>query len=249
MKLHFEEDNLSKKQECSALTSNLEGTALNCVMAKRANERDSARKIFDILLNRFDCGVQGHQAMVKFEKRRQRDDDSIDKFLDDLELLRRSNPDERISERNLAIASNFTDGVKSDELKTMLATHFTLSLDQVPTPDDLRMKSREYLLIKPRAQNRYSNYGNYSGTNTGANSSWYRPCDDMDKRRSYANCGSMDHHVSACSAYKQNMKAIIYFLDDIDATDEGHEEYVRGLIIKYGPGCLEGYFKSDCTHF
>ena len=163
MKLHFEEENLSKKQECSALTSNLEGTALSCVMAKRANERDSARKIFDILLNRFGSGVQGHQAMVKFEKRRQRDDESIDKFLDDLELLRRrSNPDEKISERNLAIASKFMDGVRSEELKTMLATHFTLSLDQVPTPDDMRMKSREYLLIKPRAQNRYSNYGNYS---------------------------------------------------------------------------------------
>ena len=161
MKLHFEEENLSKKQECSALTSNLEGTALSCVMAKRANERDSARKIFDILLNRFGSGVQGHQAMVKFEKRRQREDESIDKFLDDLELLRRrSNPDEKISERNLAIASKFMDGVRSEELKTMLATHFTLSLDQVPTPDDLRMKSREYLLIKPRAQNRYSNYGN-----------------------------------------------------------------------------------------
>ena len=146
MKLHFEEENLSKKQECSALTSNLEGTALNCVMAKRANERDSARKIFDILLNRFGSGVQGHQAMVKFEKRRQRDEESIDKFLDDVELLRRrSNPDERISERNLAIASKFMDGVRSEELKTMLATHFTLSLDQVPTPDDLRMKSREYL--------------------------------------------------------------------------------------------------------
>ena len=105
--------------------------------------------------------------MVKFEKRRQRDDESIDKFLDDLELLRRrSNPDERISERNLAIASKFMDGVKSEELKTMLATHFALSLDQVPTPDDLRRKSREYLLIKPRAQNRYSNYGKYSRTNT-----------------------------------------------------------------------------------
>ena len=254
MKLHFEEENLSKKQECSALTSNLEGTALNCVMAKRANERDSARKIFDILLNRFGSGVQGHQAMVKFEKRRQRDEESIDKFLDDLELLRRrSNPDERISERNLAIASKFMDGVRSEELKTMLATHFTLSLDQVPTPDDLRMKSREYLLIKPRAQNRYSNYGNYSGTNTGANSSWYKPRDDMDKRRSCANCGSMDHHVSACSAYKQNMKAIGYFLEDADATDEDHEEYVRGLIMKYGPRCffcnLEGHFKSDCTQF
>ena len=221
-------------------------------MAKRANERDSARKIFEILLNRLGSGVQRHQAMVKFEKRRQRDDESIDKFLDDLELLRRrSNPNERISERNLAIASKFMDGVKSEELRTMLAPHFTLSLDQVPTPDDLRMKSREYLLIKLRAQNRYSNYGNYSGTNTGASSSWYKPRDDMDKRRSCANCGSMDHHVSACSAYKQNMNAIGYFLGDVDATDEDHEEYVRGLIMKYGPRCffcnLEGHFKSDCT--
>ena len=35
MKLHFEEENLSKKQECSALTNNLEGTALSWVMAKK----------------------------------------------------------------------------------------------------------------------------------------------------------------------------------------------------------------------
>ena len=89
MKLHFEEENLPKKHKCSALTSNLEGTALNCVMAKRANKRDSARKIFDILLNRFGSGLQGHQAMVKFEKRRQREDESIDNFLSDFELLRR----------------------------------------------------------------------------------------------------------------------------------------------------------------
>ena len=34
MKLHFEEENLSKKQEGSALTSNLEGTALSCVWQK-----------------------------------------------------------------------------------------------------------------------------------------------------------------------------------------------------------------------
>ena len=37
MRWHFEEEKLSKKQECSVLTSNLEGTALNCVMAKRTN--------------------------------------------------------------------------------------------------------------------------------------------------------------------------------------------------------------------
>ena len=223
-------------------------------MAKRTNERDSARKIFDFLLNNFGSGIQGHQARVKFEKMSQRDDESIDKFLDDLEFFRRrSNPDERMWERNLAIASKFMDGVKSDEVKTMLATHFTLSLDQVPTPDVLRMKSREYLLIKPRAQNRYSNYGNCSGTNFGANSSCYRPRDDMDKRRSCVNCGSMDHNVSACSAYKQNMKAIDYSLDDLDATDEDQEKYVRGLIMSHGPRCffcnLEAHFMSDCTQF
>ena len=121
---------------------------------------------------------------MTFEMRRQRDDETIEKFLDDLELLRRRrNLDERISEQNLAIASKFIDGVKNDELKTMLATHFTLSFDQAAMPDDLCIKSREYLLINPRARNRYSNYGNYIRTNTGANSSWYRPRDDMDKRR------------------------------------------------------------------
>ena len=59
MKLHFEEEDLSERQECSALTSNLEGTALNCVMAKKQYQRDTAEKIFEILLNRFGSGVQG----------------------------------------------------------------------------------------------------------------------------------------------------------------------------------------------
>ena len=55
--------------------------------------------MIEILLNRLGSGVQGHKAMAMFKKRRQRDDESIDKFLDDLELLRkRSNPDERISD-------------------------------------------------------------------------------------------------------------------------------------------------------
>ena len=67
----------------------------------------------------------------------------------------------------------------------------------MPTPDDLRMKSGEYLVIKPRAQSRYNNYSNYSGLNTGTSSGWYKPRDDMDKGRSCANCGSLDDHVSA----------------------------------------------------
>ena len=48
MKLHFEKVDLSERQECSALTSNLEGTALNCVMAKKQYQRDTAEKIFEI---------------------------------------------------------------------------------------------------------------------------------------------------------------------------------------------------------
>ena len=140
-------------------------------MSKTLNEQYSSRKIIDSLLNCFGLHVKGHQAMESFEKRRQREDEFIDKFSDDLEVLsRRSNPDERISERNLAIATKFMDGVKSDELKTILAAHFTLSTDFLPTTEDLRMKSRDYQLIKPRAQNRYINYGNYSGMDTGTSS-------------------------------------------------------------------------------
>ena len=49
------------------------------------------------------------------------------------------------------------------------------------------------------------------------------------------------------------MKAIGYFLNDVDLTEEDHEEYVRGLIMKYGPRCfffnLEVNFKTDCTQF
>ena len=87
-------------------------------------QRYTAEKIFEILLNRFGTGVQGHQAMMRFEKRRQRGEETVDKFLVDFEMLRRrSQPDESNSRMNLAAASKFNDGVKNDELRTMLATH------------------------------------------------------------------------------------------------------------------------------
>ena len=118
MKLHFDEEELTERQECSALTSNLEGKALNCVMAKKQYQWDTADKIFEILLNRFASGVQGHQAMMRFEKWRQREDETIDKFLGDWEMLRRlSQPDESNSRMNLAEASKFIDGV-GDKLHT-----------------------------------------------------------------------------------------------------------------------------------
>ena len=256
MKLHFEEEDLSERQECSALTSNLEGTALNCVMAKKQYQRDTAEKIFEILLNRFGSGVQGHQAMMRFEKRRQREDETIDKFLDDLEMLRRrSQPDESNRRMNLAVASKSIDGVKNDELRTMLATHYTPLSTNAPTPEELRLKSKEYLLLKPPSRSGYykNSYGNFNNGPANQGNNWYKPRDDMDKRRSCANCSSTDHHVSACPAYKQGMKAIGLSLEDEDASELDHEDFMRGVIAKFGPRCffcnLEGHFKSDCPQF
>ena len=74
MKLHLEQDNLNhERQACTAILSNSESTALKCVVAKKEEERDTADKIFEILLNRFGSGMKGQQAMMRFEKRRQRD--------------------------------------------------------------------------------------------------------------------------------------------------------------------------------
>ena len=176
MKLHFEKEDLSKRQECSALTSNLEGTALTCVIAKKQYQRDTAEKIFEILLNRFGSGMQGHQAMKRFEKRRQREDETIDNFLDDLEMLRRrSQPDESNRRMNLAVASKFIDGVKNDELRTMLATHYTPLSTNAPTPEELRLKSKEYLLLKPPSRSGYykNNYGNFNNGPANQGNNWY----------------------------------------------------------------------------
>ena len=118
MRPHLEQDNRNDgSRACTAILSNLECTALKCVVAKKEEERDTAEKISEVLLNQFGSGMKGHQAMMSFEKRRQRDDESIDQFLDDLESLRRrSDPEESTNRRNFSIASKFIDGVKSDDL-------------------------------------------------------------------------------------------------------------------------------------
>ena len=121
------------------------------MVAKKREESDTADKIFEILLNRFGSGMKNHQAMMRIEKRRQREDESIDRFLDDLESLRRRiDPEELTNRRNLSIASKFIDGARSDDLWTMLATYYTLSKDNAPTLEEMRQKSREYMLMKPK---------------------------------------------------------------------------------------------------
>ena len=59
--------------------------------------------------------MKAHQAMMRLEKRIQKDDESIDRFLDDHESLRRrSDPEESTNRRNFSIASKFIDGVKNE---------------------------------------------------------------------------------------------------------------------------------------
>ena len=254
MRLHLEHDNLNdERQACTAILSNLEGTALKCVVAKKEEERDTEDKIFEILLNRFGSGMKGHQAMMRFEKRRQMDDESIDRFLDDLEnLRRRSDPEESTNRRNFSITSKIIDGVKSDDLRTMLATYYTLSKDSTPTPDEMRQKSREYMLMKPKKYS-YSDNRNMQGWSQPQRSSWYKPRHDMDKRRSCANCGSTDHHVADCTTYKQGTKSLGYAPDEEDMSQMEEHEYYSGLIVKIGAKCFfcnqQGHFSMDFPLF
>ena len=50
---------------------------------------------------------------------------------------RRGQPDESNIRMNLAVASKFIDGGKNDELRTMLATHYTPLSTNAPKPEEL----------------------------------------------------------------------------------------------------------------
>ena len=167
-------------------------------------------------------------------------------------LRRRYQPDESNRRINLAVASNFIDGVKNDELRTLLAIKYTPLSTNALTPEELRLKSKEHLLLKPSSRSGYykNNYGNFNNGPANQGNNLYKPRDDMDKRRSCANCSSTDHHKSACPTYKQGMKAIGFSLEDEDASEVDHEDFMRGVIAKFRTNCLfcnlEGHFKSDC---
>ena len=99
-----------------------------------------------------------------------------------------------------------------------------------------------------------NNYGNLNSGPANQGNNCYKSRDDMDKRRSCANCSSTNHHVSACPTYKQGMKAKGFSLEDENASEINHEDFMRGVIAKVGSRCfffcnLEGQFKSDFPQF
>ena len=88
-RLHSEQHNLNdKRKTCTAILINLEGTALKCVVAKKEEERDTAEKIFEILVNRFGSRMKGYQGMMRLEKRRQRDKGKTSQSIDSWLILR-----------------------------------------------------------------------------------------------------------------------------------------------------------------
>ena len=179
--------------------------------------------------------------MMRFEKQRQLADKTIDKFMDDLEVLRkRSQPDESNSGMKLTVALKFIDGVKNVDFRTRSATHNTHLSTNAPISEELELKSKDYLLLKPPIRSSYykNNYDNFNNGPANQGSNWYRPRDDMDKRRSCANCSSTVHHVSTCSTYKQSMKAIGFSFEDKDASEIDHEDFMRGLVAKFSLRCF-----------
>ena len=143
-------------------------------------------------------------------------------------LRRRSQLDKSNSRMNLALASKFIDGVKNDEIKTFLATHYTPLSTIASTAEELRLKSKEHMLQKSPTKSEHCK-NNFNNGPISQGNNWNKPRDDMDKRRSFAICSSTDHHVSACPTYKQCMRMVGFSLEDEDAPEIDHE-YLQNSI-------------------
>ena len=108
------------------------------------------------------------------------------------------------------------------------------------------------MFMKPKKYS-YSEGRNMQGGSQPQRSSWYKPRDDMDKRRSCANCGSAEYHVADCTTYIQDMKSLGYTPEEEDMNQTEEHEFYSDLIIKIGARCFfcnqEGQFRMDCPLF
>ena len=83
-------------------------------------------KIFELLSRRFGTGVTSNHARAAFNSRKQRPQESVSAFPDNLEDLRvRAFPREPKDERNLEILLKFRDGVSNPGLHNMLLIKYS----------------------------------------------------------------------------------------------------------------------------
>ena len=62
---------------------------------------------------------------------------------------------------------------------------------------------------------------------------------DLNKLHCCTNGSSTNHHISACAIYNQIMKAIGFCLEDEDASDNDHENFMRGIISNFVPAAFK----------
>ena len=161
-------------------------------------------------------------------KSRPCEDEIIDKFLDELEVLRNCNQLDKSNKRlKLAVASKIIDDLKNNELSTKPVT--TTCIFQ-PTSEELRLKFKEYLLLKPPMRSLFNKniYGNFKKVPANQGNNWWLECRyGMDERHSCLNCSSIYHHPIAFPTYKQNIKAISFSLEAEEASDNDQEELTK----------------------
>ena len=111
--------------------------------------------------------------------------------LDELDILRRKWPR---GVWNIGKALQVVIVIKNDYLITMLATFYNLSKNDAPTPEEMR-KNQESIC-----------WWNHRRTTERKGTTQK---DNLVERRSCAaNCGSVDHHSTGCTLYRQGIKKI-----------------------------------------
>ena len=168
MKMYFEsQQGGSEKSKVLILLTFLHKQAQAWIMQKTETERDSCKKIFDMLLRRYGDGPSSSAARLQFDVRKQNQGEKIDTYIYDLEGLRiRGHPEETVKTRNWEISKKFMTGLLDEKLPHSLLTLYTgeqFALNP-PTVEELRAKCRDFLTmmsVNPRnqiSQNQGSGY-------------------------------------------------------------------------------------------
>ena len=131
------------------------------MLNKPSEDRDTVEKIFELLSRPFGTGVTLNHARAAFISRKQRPQECVSAFLDNLEGLRvRAFPREPKDERNLEILLKFRDGVSNPGLHNMLLIKYSdeESAMKPPTVEQLRHVANEFL--RHQDANRNADYRN-----------------------------------------------------------------------------------------